>query len=205
MSIAEKRWAQLAQETQFHQLDSLRRQAEGWRTGLAGLTALLGAVLIVKGRSDISNLAPGVRYPVVVLLAVAFILLVTASLLALRAASGWPDDEIYLTGESLRAWHAEESDRIRTGIRRAARLMVAGLVVLAVAVGLTWLGPGESRAPLVSVETAAGPVCGELVGVRDGHLIVGPVKEAAGAQPDRPVPRLISLPQVTRLTVVKSC
>ncbi|MBO4208843.1 hypothetical protein [Micromonospora echinofusca] len=205
MSIAEKRWAQLAQETQFHQLDSLRRQAEGWRTGLAGLTALLGAVLIVKGRSDISNLAPGVRYLVVVLLAGAFVLLVTASLLALRAASGWPDDEIYLTGESLRAWHAEESERIRTGIRRAARLMVVGLVVLAAAVGLTWLGPGESRAPLVSVETSAGPVCGELVGVRDGHLIVGPAKEATGDQPEQRVPRLVPLPQVTRMTVVKTC
>lgn len=205
MSIVEKRWAQLAQETQFHQLDSLRRQAEGWRTGLAGLTALLGAVLIVKGRSDISNLAPGVRYLVVVLLAVAFILLVAASLLALRAASGWPDDKIYLTGESLRAWHAEESSRIRAGIRTAARLMVAGLVVLAGAVGLTWLGPAEATNPLVSVETATGPACGELLGARDGHLILTPAKEATGGAAGRAVPRLIPLPQVTRLIVVKSC
>ncbi|MFI6231849.1 hypothetical protein ACIBCR_31590 [Micromonospora echinospora] len=200
MSITEKRWTQLAQETQFHQLESVRKQAEGWRTGLAGLTALLAAVLVVKGRSDVSGLAPTARYLVVALLAVAFALLVTASLLALRAASGWPDDRIYLTGEALRAWHASESARIRARIRDAARLMVFGLLILAVAVGVTWLGPAEKKdAPLVSVETAAGTVCGELTGARDGHLVLG------GPAADRGTPRLIPLAQVGRLVVAQRC
>jgi hypothetical protein len=49
MSLDPKRWAQKAQELKFTQLDSARRQAEGWRTGLGGLTTLLSAALIIKG------------------------------------------------------------------------------------------------------------------------------------------------------------
>ena len=47
MSVERLRWAEKAQELRFTQLDMVRRQAESWRTGLTGITALLGAVLIV--------------------------------------------------------------------------------------------------------------------------------------------------------------
>ncbi|MFF0118375.1 hypothetical protein ACFYP0_07755 [Micromonospora arida] len=201
MTIAEKRWAQLAQEAQFHQLATARKQAEGWRTGLAGLTALLGAVLIVKGRSDIGDLRPGVRYLVVVLLAVAFVLLVSASLVALRAASGWPDERIYLTGESLRAWHGVESCRIQGRVRDAARLMVVGLLVLAVAVGTTWLGPAETKTgvPLLRLDTPSGPVCGALVGARDGQIVL---TVPAGGKGNA---RVVPLAEIAHLTVVSAC
>ena len=38
----------MAQELRFHQLEAVRKQAETWRTGLTGLTALFGAVFVLK-------------------------------------------------------------------------------------------------------------------------------------------------------------
>ncbi|WP_075736228.1 hypothetical protein [Streptomyces acidiscabies] len=46
-----RRWAELARELEFTQLPELRRQAEGWRAGLTGLTALL-AVRAAHGSPD---------------------------------------------------------------------------------------------------------------------------------------------------------
>ena len=50
MTLDSKRWAQLASELKFTQLDTARKQAEVWRAGLAALTALLTAVFVLKGR-----------------------------------------------------------------------------------------------------------------------------------------------------------
>jgi hypothetical protein len=48
MTLDNKRWAQLASELKFSQLDTARKQAEVWRAGLAALTALLTAILVLK-------------------------------------------------------------------------------------------------------------------------------------------------------------
>lgn len=166
MNITDKRWAQLAERLKLEQLDGARRQAESWRTGLGGLTTLLAAVTIVKGPDTIGNLSGGWRITVVVLLGSAFAALTTGTLLAVRAASGRPED-IFLTGPNLKAWTRREVRAIRRAIRGAATLLVVGLVLVAVAVGTTWLLlPRDSGAPgTVQVVTVDAHVCGELVSV----------------------------------------
>ena len=102
MSLDRKRWALIAQELKFSQLDTARKQADAWRNGLAALTALLTAILVLKGRDDVSALPPPFRITAVVLLGVALGLLVAATLLITRALAGPPGEEILLTGEDLR-------------------------------------------------------------------------------------------------------
>lgn len=194
MSIESKRWVQLAQELRFEQLTSARKQAEGWRTGLAGLTALLTVVLIVKGRDNVSTLTPNFLWTVVALLGAALALLVTATLLAVRAASGAPSTAILLTGENLRAWTKAEVRSVGRFIRWAAILTVTAICVLALAVGITWTAPVSRPSPsLVEVVLSTGSVCGELAGVKNGDLLL------TGEL------RLIPLAHVLAMDPVKAC
>ena len=113
-------WAQKAQDLRFHQFESARKQAESWRTGLAGLTALFGTVLAIKGSGDVTSLRTPYPQIVVILLGVAFTVLIIAVLLALQATSGAPGDEILLTGEDLQEWDSERGNEDRqTDLRRA--------------------------------------------------------------------------------------
>lgn len=195
MSVERKRWTMLAQELSFEQLSIVRKQAEGWRTALAGLTVLLSTVLIVKGRDSVTGLAATPRYTVAALLALAFALLIAATLSSVRAASGTPGMEILLTGENLRAWTQTEVRHVGRLIHHATRLTIVALTLLALAVGITWLGPTAKKGnPLVEILSPAGHVCGELVGTTNGSLILK-------AQQLRHVP----LSAVTSIRPVSSC
>jgi hypothetical protein len=198
VSIDRKRWAQKAQELKFTQLDSARRQAEGWRTGLGGLTTLLSAVLIVKGRDNIAELTPAFRWGVVILLGTTLAMLVGATLLALRAASGRPGQDVLLSGESLRAWTVAEARKISVAIRHAAWLATLAIPCLAIAIGCTWLGPtSRSSAPLVEVHHDGGRACGELTGADRRQLILKVNKAARSV--------LIPLRTVIDISPVSAC
>jgi hypothetical protein len=189
-------WAERAQQLKLSQLDTARKQAEAWRTGLAGVTALLGAVLVVKGRDDFTALAA--PYPIVVLtlFGLALAALVLATLAALRAASGAPGDEILVNGEELRAWtEAEVVDAYRA-IRAARLLTVAGVCLVAAAATTTWLAPtGRPETPLVRVEAPGGVLCGRLLQHGDGILRVGEEDEY----------RIVPLTSTVAVRVVESC
>src|SRR5215472_7302953 len=124
MSLDSKRWALMAQELKFRQLDVARQQAETWRTGLATLTALLTAILVIKSRDNVSQLTQPYRTLVVLLLGGALGLLILATMLVSRAIAGPPGKEILLSGEGLQAWTAQEVENISTSIRWAPRLAV---------------------------------------------------------------------------------
>ncbi|GAA2611660.1 hypothetical protein SMC26_10610 [Actinomadura fulvescens] len=195
MSIDRKRWAQRAQELKFTQLDAARKQADGWRTGLGGLTALLSVVLIVKGRDTISSLTPGFRWGVVLLLAAGLGMLVAATLLTVRAAAGRPGQDILLSGETLRSWTLDEVRRVAGAIRLAAWLATTAIACLALAIGLTWLGPEARPAgTLMDVRHDAGHVCGEITGA-DGRQLI--IKTAT--------PTVVPLSAVISMKPVRSC
>ncbi|MGW0058613.1 hypothetical protein ACWDTT_01620 [Streptosporangium sandarakinum] len=198
MSVDRWRWAQRAHRLHFEQLDVARRQAESWRTGLAGLTALLGTVLVVKGRDNVSGLASPYRWAVVLLLGLAFAVLVGATMTALRAAYGVPSDRRLLTGEDLQEWTRQEVARVQAALTRAGRLTVAGVSLVALAVGLSWLSPSASPNPLISVEAGSTRLCGTLVGTDGGKLVLA--IGGSGARQE-----LIPLKTVTRIKPAKSC
>jgi hypothetical protein len=193
------RWAQRADKLRFEQLEVARRQAESWRTGLAGLTALLGTVLVIKGRDNVSDLALPYRWAVVALLGAALAGLVGATLLALRAAYGSPSEKVLLTGEDLQEWTRQEVARVQVAVRRAGRLTLAGVSMVAVALGLSWLSPvAASDDPLVVIESSSGRFCGTLVDTDQGKLIIAIGDPGAHHQ-------LIPLTTVTRLKPANSC
>ncbi|GAA1007906.1 hypothetical protein Aple_044240 [Acrocarpospora pleiomorpha] len=195
MSVVRKRWAMLAQDLTFEQLATVRKQAEGWRTALAGLTALLSTVLIIKGRDSVTSLATVPRWTATALLGLAFAMLIVATLSSVRAASGNPGTEILLTGEELRTWTQTEVRHVGRLIYRATLFTITALALLALAVGITWLAPSaQTDRPLIEVLNTSGRVCGELVGTADGALILKTAKL-----------RQVPLIAVTSVTPVTAC
>ena len=197
MSLDRKRWAILAQDLKFSQLDVARKQAEAWRTGLTALTALLTAILVLKGRDNVSALDSPFQWIVVALLGLALIALVTATMLVTRSIAGPPEEQILLSGEDLEEWSGREVGKISAALRKAPWLAAAGVACVAFAVGLTWLAPAqETTAPTVQVAAPTGQVCGELVGVSQHQLIL---HTEAGTT------LLLPLSAVASLTPVDNC
>ncbi|MET8447560.1 hypothetical protein [Streptomyces sp. NPDC005209] len=167
-----RRWAQLARELEFTQLPELRRQAEGWRTGLTGLTALLAVLVTLKGRDDLAQLPAGAQLAAGVALGAAFLLFVVGSILAVRAAHGHPGDRVLLAGQALRRWTEDEVTRVTRSLRYASLCCGAGLALVAGVVVLAWVTTESPPDHLVRVTTTTGQRCGEFVGSgRDGVVL----------------------------------
>ena len=197
MTQDSKRWAQLASELKFSQLDTARKQAEVWRAGLAALTALLTAIFVLKGRDNVSALTELCQAVVVGLLGLALALLLIATMWVSRALAGPPGEEILLVGEEVEKWTRREVRKISTALRWAPLMAAVGVVAVAAAVGLTWLAPAQSTAnPLIQVTESTGhQSCGQLIGVSNHELIVQPTTG----------PILIPLSAVAAITPVATC
>lgn len=189
-------WAQKAQRLRFEQLDVARRHAESWRTGLAGISALLGAAFVVKGRDTVAQLPMAYRVSVLVAFGAALALLVTATLVVIRAASGAPGEEILLNGEQVERWTRWEAGRVWRAVAWARTLTVAGIVAAAAGVCLSSLAPAElADSPLVTVDTPAGRFCGRVLPSSDQVLRIGTADDY----------RLIPLTAVIHVTAATSC
>jgi hypothetical protein len=175
VSLDRKRWALLAADLKFSQLDIARKQADTWRTGLATLTTLLTGVLVVRGRDDVSTLTRPFQIVVAALLGAALILLLWATMWLSRALAGPPGEEILLTGEGLEQWTNGEVRKISKALRWVPGLAAASVIAVAAAVGLTWFAPAAqgTSAPLVQVsETDGQTTCGTFVGETTHQLIL---------------------------------
>lgn len=161
---SERRWAQLARELEFTQLPELRRQAEGWRNGLTGLTALLAVLVTLKGRDDLSQLPDHARWAASAAIGAAFLLFAAGSVLAVRAAHGHPGERVLLAGQALRRWTRQEIVRITRALRIASLCSGAGLVLVAAAVVVAWTTTAATPDHLVRVTTTTGEHCGEFIG-----------------------------------------
>jgi hypothetical protein len=197
--IAQKQWALRAQQLELDQLTRIQQHAEQWRNGLTALTALFAVVSIAKGRQTFGDLTDTGRFWAILLLAVAFLLLVAGSLLAMRAAFGVPST-IWLTGENLARWEADEARRAQTTLTAAKVTFIAGVACVAIATGITWIDKKPTAAASMAVRTAAkDPVCGELLDGNGTRLRIA-VKDAVGKRTEE-----IQLTDVEQLAIVKSC
>ncbi|MYT39187.1 hypothetical protein GTY40_04830 [Streptomyces sp. SID8359] len=167
---SERRWAELARELEFTRLPELRRQAEGWRTGLTGLTALLAVLVLLKGRDNLGDLPEAARAVATGLLIAAFALLVMGSLLAARAAHGAPEREILLGGQALRRWTGQEVARTTRALAWAYLFCVLGVILVVGALVVAWLTTQDSGPQPVVVRTNTGVLCGELVQADQHHV-----------------------------------
>jgi hypothetical protein len=212
VSLARKRWAQLAQELQFSQLDIARKQADTWRTGLATLTTLLTAILVIKGRDDLSTLTTTAQIVVAALLGLALLLLLTATMWVSRALAGPPGEEILLTGEDLQDWTNGEVRKISRALRWAPGLAAISVVVVAAAIGVTWFAPAAkgASAPLVQITETGGQItCGTFIGEARRQVILTVVAGTPGhgdaTEPTTSTSTIIPLASILAITPVTSC
>ena len=120
------------------ELERVSKSAESWRTGLAGLLALIATVSVVSGRTSIEDLAPRVAWGVGVLIAAALFAAALGALLAMLAAYGLPQMK---EAVDLLDWRRRAAKKAALNLQIAIFLSFATLVLLSFAVGLTWYGP----------------------------------------------------------------
>ncbi|GAA3536794.1 hypothetical protein [Kribbella ginsengisoli] len=181
-------------------LVTVRARAVAWRNGLGALLAGLVGFGLVKGRTDVGELATPYATAAGLALLVSLVAGALAAVWLLRAAHG------SLSGASMTQLMQKQSpDPVRdaeneeaeasAGALRAGCYAVgfcAGFLVLAV--GVTWYGPAKDQ-PKVTVVTPAGDRCGEVVELAGGVLTL---KTSAGQQDVR-------LSDAGGLRVVEKC
>lgn len=161
-------------------LTRIRTTAENWRTGMAGLLALVTATLVFKGKDSITAYDMPVRITLGVLTGLALIAGVMALLRFLRAAHGVPEvvstDSVIAEGgvdvRDVRLAHVALDD-----MNTARQLALGSAALLAVALLLSWYGPTQPGTSMVKVVVRGEPqpICGVLK-AQDGTTTVVQVK-----------------------------
>jgi hypothetical protein len=157
-------------------LTRVREAAAAWRNGLGGLLVALIAFSLVKGRSDIGQLAVSWAVMVGILLAVALITGAAGALLLIRAANGPPS--VTPTSELLVRSAADHREALAAAaaLRCGIVLTLSCVAFLVAAVGVTWYGPARDQ-PDLQIMTPSGAVCGSVAGIDHGSLTL---KTASG-------------------------
>ncbi|MFD7472199.1 hypothetical protein ACFV8Z_08380 [Streptomyces sp. NPDC059837] len=187
-------------ETVQQALPRVREKALAWRNGVGALLAGLIGFGLIKGRSDIGELASPYDAFVGWVLLAALTAGTVAALLLLRAAHGRP---VAVDLRDLRTGHGSGSpasaDHIETHM--AARALSWGLALaltctalLVTAVGMTWYGPDKKK-PAIEVVTPTGVRCGSVVRMEAGRLTL---KTAMGEV-------IVNLERADGIRAVASC
>ena len=134
------------------ELPRVRDAAVAWRNGLGALLVALVSFSLIKGRSDIGQVAPGWAAVIGVLLLGALIIGATGALLLIRAAHG-PLPSPTRKPSPIRAADHREARSAARALRRGVAATVSCALLLAAAVGTTWYGP-ERDPPSVRIRNA---------------------------------------------------
>jgi hypothetical protein len=158
------------------ELPRVRETATAWRNGLGALLVALVGFGLIKGRTDVGQLATGWGVWVGVMLLAALTMGAIGALLLIRAAHGRPAvADIRLLPSSRASSHIEavaSAAALRWGI-----VSTLGCTLLLVgAVGATWYGPDRTK-PALKVTSPAGSLCGSVVRLDRGTLVL---KTSAG-------------------------
>jgi hypothetical protein len=153
------------------ELPRVRQAAAAWRNGLGGLLAALVGFSLIKGRSDITRLAPDWAVAVGLLLLAALLAGTTGALLLIRAANGRPS--VASVRDLLPRAAAEHIEALAsaTSLRRGIGLTFGCTALLVAAVATTWYGPAKDE-PMLRVSTPDGTVCGVILRVDHGGVVL---------------------------------
>jgi hypothetical protein len=158
--------SQAAQRFHRESLERVRTAAVAWRNGLAGLLAGLVGFGLIKGQSDIGQLARPWGIVAGVVLLAALVAGIRGALRLMHAAYGRPGRiprqalASAATEERLDAYRAV--DALDSGVRWT----LACVALLVAAVAVTWYGPSAATTD-TELTTPSGTVCGHLVSVAD--------------------------------------
>jgi len=153
------------------ELPRVRATAAAWRNGLGALLVGLIGFGLIKGRSDVGQLAPSWAVIVGALLLAALLVGAAGAALLLRAAHGRP---FVTSAREMLSPRAADHVEAVTSAQALLWGMIATLgcvFLLVAAVGATWYGPEKSE-PVVRVATGTGTVCGSVVRLAHGTLVL---------------------------------
>jgi hypothetical protein len=190
-------------------LDMVRKTAENWRTGMAGLVTLVTATLLFKGRDSITDYASWVGYVLGALVLGSLVLAVVSLWLFLTAAYGRlrpTSAQAILDAGGVDVHNVHLATAALGDLSTARRLGLASAALLAAALLVSWYGPApkaESDAYVkVVVHSETAPetetsLCGELKALdRDVTVL-----QVAG----EPKVRQLMTRRLVSLNVVASC
>lgn len=200
-TAVDRRAARAQVRLQGGELDRVRAAATAWRNGLGALLAGLVGFGLVKGRTDVGQLAGPYDAIVGGMLAAALVVGALSAWSLMRAAHGRPtavstaelvnrssnDPEAQaLQDEALDSW---------TALRRGVFLAFGCAALLCAAVATTWYGPPKTG-PQVEVRWRDGTVrCGTVESNGSGALTL---RTSTGTVP-------VDLPGVGGLRAVDTC
>lgn len=186
--------SQVAQRLHRESLSRVRAAAVAWRNGLAALLVGMLGFSLIKGRSDIGQLATPWHILVGGTLLAALIAGGLGALRLLRAAHGRPGLADRRTIRSLLALELEEAMAGARDLRLGIRLTLLCAALLITAVATTWYGPAKS-APQTRITVPGESLCGSTIRANNGLLTL---RTAAGE-------RVVELGTVTSLQAVDRC
>ncbi|AXI76228.1 hypothetical protein [Peterkaempfera bronchialis] len=182
-------------------LPGVRASAEVWRNGLAAFITLLGAAIVVKGRTTTAELPIGWRLAVTVLVGGGLALAVVGLWHALAAQAG--ASPLAVTLADIHRDHGSvDAFEVATAIRAARRLTLArrtvalALASLFIGTALTWWAPSEQPGS-IRVTHGTDTTCGTLLSADGGTLRVS----AEG----RADPVVIPLTDIRDMVVTADC
>ncbi|TDB84047.1 hypothetical protein E1264_26045 [Actinomadura sp. KC216] len=170
-SPADLRAAQFRDRVLRTELERVRTAAVSWRNGLGALLVALTGFSLIRGRSNVGELATPWAVSAGALLALAVLAGLCGAILLIRAAHGEPSVvRVAEIRHELLAAHAEAL-AAASALRRGIALALACAVLLATAVGVTWYGPAKDG-PKIRVSTIGAAFCGTIVEVDATRLVV---------------------------------
>jgi hypothetical protein len=186
-------------------LANVRKTAENWRTGMAGLAALVTATLLFKGRESITDYAGWVGYTLGGLAVASLALAVVSLLLFLAAAYGRVapvSAQRIIDAGGVDVFNVQLATAALADLRLARRLALASTALLAAALLLSWYGPAAAGNPGAFVQVVVGgdgthTYCGVLEGLDGRSTVLHVVGE--------PQSRTIDTSRIVSVRVVKSC
>jgi len=158
------------------ELGRVREVAAAWRNGLGALLAGLIGFGLIRGRSDIGQLAPGWSAAAGVLLVTALSVGTVGAFCLLRAAHGRPyarrlSGTDNATGRPLEVEDHDEALASARVLRTGIALTCLCTVLLVTAVGVTWYAPPKDP-PQLLIRQGGTTLCGEVVATRPGTVVL---------------------------------
>jgi hypothetical protein len=176
------------------ELPAVRTVATAWRNGLGALLAGVVGFGLIKGRSDISQLAWPWSAVSGGLLLVSLACGAAAAMRLLRAAYGVPAMRKLKITRPGATWAHTEAVASMTALRHGVGWFFGCVASLVVAVAFTWYGPAAGD-PKLSVMVGDRLTCGTVVGLSNGILTIN---TSTGQTP-------VDLKKATAIRIIDSC
>lgn len=152
-------------------LSALRASAEKWQAAIGTILGLFAISGLIKGPDDLAKVDPAWLPAIAMLLAVGVALGLAATVLAARAAYGYPVWS-WSIGDAYVADRRQALTGTASSLRRAIGSAILAFVAFFLAVGILWFGPRATGATYTLATTQTRIVCGKLVAVTPADITI---------------------------------